>query len=445
MTQIFDAALSGLQSIRVSHPCGHVASVRHGMLVVAGLQPTARIGAQVRVQTQGRAIEGEIVQVTETQTYVLIGENAEGIAVNDRVILTGIPEFAPSDRWIGRIIDPFGRPLDGKPLLRGSVPRPISAGAPAAADRRAMGARLGTGLAVFDTLLPLARGQRIGLFSGSGVGKSRLLARMARDIEADISVVALIGERGREVSEFVRETLGEDGLRRSVVVAATSDQSALVRRRCAWAAMTIAEHFRDQGKQVLYLADSVTRFAEAQREIAAISGEDLSLRGYPPSLTPSITALCERAGPGMGDQGDITAIFTVLVAGSNMDEPVADVVRGVLDGHIILDRSIAERGRFPAIDVLKSVSRALPGVASVHENDVIRDARALLGSYERSEVMIRAGLYSEGTDPQLDRAVRAWPELDAFFAKPTQEDIAGSFNRLTLILRRAGADVTGTR
>ena len=288
-------------------------------------------------------------------------------------------------------------------------------------------------------MLPVVRGQRVGLFAGSGVGKSRLLAHLARHMQADVVVIALIGERGREVNEFVQNVLGRDGMRRAVVVAATSDQSALTRRRCGWAAMAVAEHFRDAGRNVLLLADSVTRFAEAHREIAVASGEAPALRGYPPSVTPLITALCERAGPGGEGQGDITAIFSVLVAGSDMDEPVADILRGVLDGHIVLSREIAERGRYPAIDVARSVSRSLPDAASDSENTLIAQTRRLLGAYEQSEVMIRAGLYSEGTDPILDQAVRVWPDLDAFFARPDREGTAGSFDRLALILRRANA------
>jgi flagellum-specific ATP synthase len=258
-------------------------------------------------------------------------------------------------------------------------------------------------------------------------------------MEADVVVMALIGERGREVNHFVEQVLGPEGMRRAVVVAATSDQSPLVRRRCAWAAMTIAEHFRDQGKNVLLLADSVTRFAEAHREISAASGEAPALRGFPPSVTPLITGMCERAGPGTGDQGDITAVFSVLVAGSDMDEPIADILRGVLDGHIVLNREIAERGRFPAIDVSRSVSRSLPAAATKEENDLILDVRKYLGSYEQSEVMIRAGLYSEGTDPVLDTAVKLWPELDGFFGRDDPNGVKSSFDRLKLLLRRAAA------
>ena len=237
----------------------------------------------------------------------------------------------------------------------------------------------------------------------------------------------MIGERGREVREFVERVLGPAGMSRAVVVAATSDTSPMIRRRCAWAAMSIAEYFRDKGKQVLLLADSITRFADAHREIAIAAGESGDLRGYPPSTTPLITTLCERAGPGTATSGDITAIFTVLVAGSDMDEPIADIVRGVLDGHVILDRTIAERGRFPAIDLLRSVSRSLPEAASDEENELISKTRVLLGTYDRSEMMIQAGLYSMGTDPGIDASIIAFPKIDQFLTKREPENAIASF------------------
>ena len=246
-------------------------------------------------------------------------------------------------------------------------------------------------------------------------------------------MVALIGERGREVGEFVHKVLGPEGMRRAVVVAATADRSPLIRRRCVYAAMAVAEHFRDSGKHVLLLADSMTRFADAHREIALAGGEAPAMRGYPPSMSERVMALCERAGPGTAGASDITAIFTVLVAGSDMNEPVADVLRGVLDGHVVLDRGIAERGRFPAVDVARSVSRSLPDCATEAENALIRDARAALGTYERSELMIQAGLYAAGSDPVLDRAVRIWPALDSFFAGRS-EDVAAAFDDLARCL-----------
>ena len=339
----------------------------------------------------------------------------DGLSIGMRVELIFAPLLAPANSWIGRIVDPFGKPLDGRPLLAGGEERGFRPAPPPAAGRNRLGTRLDTGLAVFDTLLPLVRGQRMGLFAGSGVGKSTLLSSLARGVSADVVVIGLIGERGRELREFVEEVLGKEGMARSVVVAATSDQSPLTRRRCAWAAMTVAEHFRDQGKHVLFLADSITRFAEAHREIALAAGESPSYRGFPPSTSQMIMSLAERSGPGPIGSGDITAIFSVLVAGSDMEEPVADILRGVLDGHVVLDRAIAERGRFPAVDVLRSVSRSLPQAASAHENALIARARALLGTYAESELMIRAGLYAPGSDARLDEAVRIQPGLDMFF------------------------------
>ena len=247
----------------------------------------------------------------------------------------------------------------------------------------------------------------------------------------------MVGERGRELREFVESVLGPEGMARAVVVAATSDQSPLMRRRCAWAAMAVAEHFRDAGRHVLFLADSITRFAEAHREIALASGEAPSHRGFPPSTSQMIMALAERSGPGPEGSGDITAIFSVLVAGSDMEEPVADILRGVLDGHVVLDRAIAERGRFPAVEVLRSVSRSLPHAATDPENALIGRARAALGLYAESELMIKAGLYAPGSDPKLDEAVRLWPALDGFAAR-TSPDAGTSFAMLADALGAGG-------
>jgi flagellum-specific ATP synthase len=257
-------------------------------------------------------------------------------------------------------------------------------------------------------------------------------------MSADIVVIAMIGERGRELRHFVDETLGADGLARSVVVAATSDQSPLLRRRCAWTAMAVAEHFRDQGHSVLFLADSITRFAEAHREVAIAAGEAPVLRGYPPSTTHMITALCERAGPGSQTQGDITALLSVLVAGSDMDEPIADIIRGVLDGHFVLDRAIAERGRFPALDVLRSVSRSLPAAATARENAILALTRKMISLYDANATMIRAGLYTHGSDPEIDKAIQLFPEIETFLAKEEPDDAQRSFSQLELVMRRAG-------
>jgi flagellum-specific ATP synthase len=314
----------------------------------------------------------------------------------------------------------------------------MSAAPPPPLERRGLGYRVETGLCLFNTILPVARGQRLGLFAGAGVGKTTLLAQLARGIEADVVVLALVGERGREVRDFLSRALGREGLSRAVVVASTSDTSHLARQRCLPAAMAVAEHFRDSGRHVLLLADSITRFVEAHREIALAAGEKPALDGYPPSILPAITALCERAGPGTArSSGDITAIFSILMAGSDVDGVVADTMRGVLDGHVVLDRKIAERGRFPAVDVLRSVSRSLPEAATAAENALIADVRAVLSLHEQSEVMVQAGLHVPGADPAIDRALALQPRLDAYFARLEHEGRDASFATLRSILQHA--------
>ncbi len=428
----FSAQLASVQS---SFPVGRVAAVDGGVLHVAGLSRSARVGDLLTVRLRdGSQIGGEVIRLGGATLVMLPDAPVQGVALGDRVLLRSDPGIAPHDGWLGRLIDPYGMPLDGQPLLAGPVTSSLRAAPPAPSRRRALGARLETGMAIFNTMLPIVEGQRLGLFAGSGVGKSTLLATLARNMTADVVVIALIGERGREVREFVDNVLGTEGMTRSVVVAATSDRSPLARRRCAWTAMTVAEHFRDQGKNVLFLADSITRFAEAHREISVAAGEDASLRGYPASTTHTITSLCERAGPGEDGCGMITAVFSVLVAGSDMEEPIADTLRGVLDGHVVLSRDIAERGRYPAIDLSKSVSRSLPMAASDDENTMIITARRLLGAYEKSEMMVRSGLYARGSDPQLDQAIEVWPRLDAFISEPEPHDCSASFARLKRVL-----------
>lgn len=438
MAGVFDSLLAEISTISPKAAIGRVAEVQRGTVRVTGLEEVVSLGDRVALGSArgGEVLGGEVLGLADGGVTVLTDGAADGLAMGERVRLLGRAEIAPHDSWIGRVIDPFGKPLDGRPLFRGAEPRPLRAAAPAAASRRRLGERLETSVAVFDTLLPLVRGQRIGLFAGSGVGKSTLLGKFARGVSSDVVVIALIGERGRELREFIERVLGPQGMARAVVVTATSDQSPLTRRRCAWTAMAVAEYFRDQGMHVLLLADSVTRFAEAHREVAVAGGEGAQLRGYPPSVAPAIMGLAERAGPGPEGCGDITAVFSVLVAGSDMEEPIADILRGVLDGHVVMDRRIAERGRFPAIDLLRSVSRSLPEAATAEENALISEARRLLGAYDRAELMIQAGLYAKGSDPLVDAAIRIWPALDAFLGEDAPADgIVGSFGRLQAVLR----------
>jgi flagellum-specific ATP synthase len=352
--------------------------------------------------------------------------------------------LAVADNWLGRVLDPLGRPLDGRgPLSAGSQARRVRAAPPDATQRARLGPRLDLGVRALNCFATCRQGQRLGLFSGSGIGKSSLLAMLARHTECDVAVLALVGERGREVRDFLEDDLGETGLARSVVVVATSDSPPLLRRQAAFAAMTVAEHFRDQGKSVLLLMDSITRFCLALREIGLSAGEPPATRGYPPSVFAELPRLLERAGPGPerpdGKAGTITALFSVLVEGDDHNEPVADAVRGFLDGHVVLDRRIAEGGRYPAVDVLRSLSRAVPGCNAAEENDLARRARALLAVYADIADMVRLGAYRAGSDPTVDEAVALAPRIEAMLRQERSErtGIKDSFALLRAALEPA--------
>lgn len=433
---IFDQLTAAVDRAQPVFAAGRITEIAGNLIKVSGLSSHARVGDRLRVI--GHELRGEVVRTSASALDAMIEGSSEGLGLGTFVTLNARSVFAPHDGWIGRVIDPDGLPLDSRPLLPGIRPRQIHADPPPAADRRQIGARLSTGFAIFDTILPIVRGQRIGLFAGSGVGKSTLLASLAKRVDADVIVIALVGERGRELREFVTKSLGPDGMARSVIVAATSDRAAQTRRRCPLAATAVAEYFRDQGKQVLLLMDSVTRFAEAHREVAVAGGEAANLRGHPASTPTAIAGLCERAGPGKDGQGDITAIYTVLVSGSDMEEPVADMLRGVLDGHVVLDRAIAERGRFPAIDVPRSVSRSLPEAANPSENKLIQKARQHMGTYAQSELMIQAGLYAVGSDKKIDESIAVHEKLEDFIAMQGEQSTAGSFHLLQRALTLDG-------
>jgi type III secretion protein N (ATPase) len=336
-----------------------------------------------------------------------------GVGPDDAVEATGGPLVVrASDALLGRVVDGLGRPLDNGPAIAGGSLVAVDADPPRALDRRAVDAPLATGVKVIDGLLTLGEGQRVGLFAGSGVGKSTLLGAIARGAAADVVVVALVGERGREVGDFLAHALGKDGLARSVVVVATSDTAALERLRAAQVATAYAEHFRDQGKKVMLLVDSVTRFARAQREVGLAAGEPPARRGYPPSVFAMLPRLLERSG--QGARGSITAIYTVLVEGGDMDEPIADEVRGVLDGHIVLDRLIAARGRYPAVDVTVSLSRVMDAIVSKEHKESARRLRAMMATYEAKRDLVSLGAYAKGTDKDLDEALAKMPKIDSF-------------------------------
>jgi type III secretion protein N (ATPase) len=313
----------------------------------------------------------------------------------------------------------LGRPLDGLGPLPDGTAMAVDRSPPPALTRRLVQRPLPTGVRVIDGLLTMGEGQRIGLFAGSGVGKSTLLASIARGTAADVVIVALVGERGREVGEFVEHSLGAEGRKKSVVVVATSDAPALERLRAAQVATAYAEYFRDRGARALLLVDSVTRFARAQREVGLAAGEPPVRRGYPPSLFAMLPRLLERGG--QGPSGSITAIYTVLVEGGDMDEPIADEVRGIVDGHVVLDRAIAARGRYPAVDVTTSLSRVMSAIAEKPHLDAARRMRELVAVYEAKRDLVLLGAYAKGTDKELDRAIDRMPHIEAFLAQTPHE------------------------
>jgi len=413
------AAQLGLQQLASPEISGQVVSVNSLAAQVAGLSRFVRIGDQLALRgTAERPAIGEVAAIHAGIAHVLTFDPPEGVGVGSRASLgRDMGRLRIGDGWLGRIIDPLARPLDDRGALPpGPTLRAARAAPPAAVSRARLGERLDLGVCVLDLFTPCRSGQRLGLFAGSGIGKSTLLAMLARNTACDVVVLALVGERGREVRDFVEDVLGPEGLARSVVVVATSDASPLLRRQAAYAAMTVAEHFRDQGQSVLLLLDSVTRYCQALREVALAAGEPPATRGFPPSVFAELPRLLERAGPGPrrpdGTAGQITAFFTVLVEGDDHNEPVADAVRGILDGHVILDRAIAEAGRYPPVDVLRSVSRAAPDCLAPPERALIRRARGILAAHAAIADMLRLGAYQPGSDPAADEALLLAPRIE---------------------------------
>ncbi len=418
---------------------GRVDSVAPLAVEISGLTALLAMGDRVRIHGRdGVQVLAEIVGARDGRLRAAPFGQTQGLGSGTRVdIVRDGGGLAPCDAWLGRVIDPLGMPVDGLgPLARGAIRRPVRAAAPPAITRARLGPPIDLGVRVLNCFTTCRTGQRLGLFAGSGVGKSTLLSMLARHTRCDVAVVALVGERGREVREFVEDDLGADGLARSVVIVATSDSPPLLRREAAYAAMTVAEHFRDQGLSVLLLMDSVTRFCLALREIGLAAGEPPATRGYPPSVFAELPRLLERAGPGPmrpdGNAGQITALFTVLVEGDDHDEPVADAVRGILDGHVVLDRRIGEGGRYPAVDVLRSLSRAASGCLDTSQTQLLREARAMLALHADMADMVRLGATRPGADPALDRALAAVPRIEAMLRQTRDEptSIEASFAAL---------------
>ena len=375
---------------------------------------------------------GEVISVTAGCIEAMPYQSLETRALGEKLELRSRPGIAPGDHWTGRVVDAFGRPLDHRTLTPGPQTVPLDRRPPEALTRAPLGARLKTGLTVFDTLLPITEGQRIGLFAGSGVGKTTLLTQLGTGIETDVVVLALVGERGRELRaqlDMMPDTMRD----RCITVVATADRPALERRRALKAAVTIAEAYRDQGRSVLLLVDNLTRFAEAHRDVATAGGERSGPGGWPGSIAAEISAITERTGSGGPAQGSITAVFAVLVPASDQDDPIADMVRGYLDGHIVLDRAIAERGRFPAIDIGRSVSRALPMAASDAENATISRVRSALHEFEAKTALSDAGLYEEGTSAAIDGILTRGRELLSLLST---SELSNPFEALDAIVDR---------
>jgi flagellum-specific ATP synthase len=412
---------------------------------VLGLTHQLSLGNRLQLHSRnGIRTTAEIIKTFSNYIQSMSFSSVEGIGTGisvSSVFDEDSPTLTVSFPWLGRIVDAFGRPLDsGPPLERGSQARRVRVAPPAATLRARLGERMSIGVRAVDLFVTCRQGQRIGLFAGSGVGKSSLLAMLARNADCDVAVIALIGERGREVREFIEDELGESGLAKSIVVVATSDSSPLMRREAAYSAMTIAEHFRDCGRNVLFIMDSVTRFCQALREIALVAGEPPASRGYPPSVFGELPRLLERAGPGLQGampQGQITAFFAVLVEGDDYNEPVADGARGFLDGHIILDRRISEQGRFPAIDVLRSISRAGINCNSPAEHQLTLEARLLMSTYNDAAELVRIGAYKAGSDAFFDRALAVAPKIESVIRQDRKEKskFSDSFEKLRTALR----------
>lgn len=404
--------------IEPAESIGQLRAASPAGLDIEGFRPHPALGDRIRA---GESL-AEVVAIGPGTARALPLSRTPGLRAGTPLRLIGPARLAIGPRWLGRVVDPLGAPLDGKgPLPPATTSRPLLAEPPEAGRRARLGPRIGLGVRALDLFCTLREGQRLGLFAGSGVGKSTLLAMLAGAPGFDVAVIGLMGERGRELREFVEDDLGPDRLSRSVVVCATSDAPAPLRREAALAAMTVAEYFRDAGQRVLLLLDSVTRFALACREIGLAAGEPPATRGHPPSVFAELPRLLERAGPGAEGGGSITLLATVLVEGDDHDEPIADAVRGVLDGHLVLDRAIAERGRFPAVDVLRSLSRSVPGVLEPAQRDLALRARRILALQAEMAELVRLGAYRAGTDAEVDAALRLAPRIEALITQAKGE------------------------
>ncbi len=438
------AYLDAVERVQTTRVSGSVETVKGLVVTCKGLDAMMKIGDRCQIERRPHMgardgyVMAEVVGFHHDHALLMPFGPLEGIGPGSRVHANQTtPVVSPSHAWLGRIINAFGEPIDGKgPLPDGELGYLVRGTPPPAQMRDRVRGKMDMGVRAINSFLTCCRGQRLGIFAGSGVGKSILMSMLARYSKANVNVIGLIGERGREVQEFIEDDLGEEGLKRSVVVVATSSESALMRREAAYMTMAVAEYFRDAGEEVLCLMDSVTRFAMAQREIGLSVGEPPTTKGYTPTVFSELPRLLERAGPGLKGQGAISGFFTVLVEGDDTNEPISDAVRGILDGHIVMSRMIAERGRYPAIDILRSVSRTMPDCNNKEENALVNAARGLLSTYDDMAEMIRLGAYRKGSDPEVDRSIQYFPELEKFLAQDKDEHntLEESYARLAEVM-----------
>jgi flagellum-specific ATP synthase len=417
---MLDRLLERCRLAPVDKPEGVVLDVVGLIVEVGGLR--AAVGDTLAVRdTFGSSLDIEVVGFRAGRLLTTPLGSLSGVRPGARVVQTHRGGAVPvAMSMLGRVIDPFGEPLDGGPRISAERSQSVQAAPPPPFGRRRIDRQFRTGVRAIDALLPLGVGQRMGIFAGAGVGKSTLLGVICRSSQADVNVVGLVGERGRELNDFIRGSLGPEGMAKSVVVTATSDQPPLVRARGAESATAIAEYFRAQGKSVLLVMDSVTRYAMALREAALAAGEPPATKGYPPSVFAALPRLLERAGTSSGE-GVITALYTVLVEGDDLSDPIADAVRSILDGHIVLSRSLAEKNHFPAVDVLQSISRLAPEISTEPQQKAAGQVRDLMSAYRDVLDLIQVGAYAQGSDPRVDAAVAAHPHIDQFLKQRSSE------------------------
>ncbi len=436
---MIDGITNKINAIPEYRVFGRVFAINGLMIEATGMEGAVAIGTKCQVLSNyGNKILAEVVGIKGDRALLMPFGELHGVSAGCRLEVEESQNFYyPSEHLLGRVLNALGEPVDEKgPIEPGTVPYLLKNTPPNAHKRKMVEGKVDLGVRAVNTFVTCCKGQRMGIFSGSGVGKSVMISMLTKYSDAEVKVIGLVGERGRELQEFLHKYLGEKGIKNAVIIAATSDESALMRRQAAYLTMTIAEYFRDMGKDVLCLIDSVTRFAMAQREIGLSAGEPPATRGFTPSVFAEMPKLLERAGPGMKGQGSITGLFTVLVEGDDHNEPISDSVRGILDGHIVLERKIAERGRYPAVNILRSISRTMPGCNTKEENELVSKAKKILSVYEDMAEMIRLGAYRKGSDPEVDEAIKYFPKIDAFLNQLPEESstLAECYAKLKEIL-----------